>query len=60
MARVEEINTNYSDKENENINNDTSSESVEKKLGDLLMRGWKMLAESCPKECKYYLFNKSM
>jgi hypothetical protein len=29
--------------------------SVEKKLGDLMMRGWTLLADSCPSECKYYL-----
>lgn len=26
--------------------------SVDKKLGDLLMRGWIMMAESCPIESK--------
>jgi hypothetical protein len=25
--------------------------SVEKKLGDLMMRGWTLLADSCPAEC---------
>jgi uncharacterized Zn finger protein (UPF0148 family) len=28
--------------------------SVEKKLGDLMLRGWILLAESCPIECKNY------
>ena len=28
------------------------SSSVDKKLGDLLMRGWIMMAESCPIESK--------
>ena len=25
--------------------------SVEKKLGDLMLRGWILLAEHCPSEC---------
>ncbi len=28
-----------------------NSSSVDKKLGDLLMRGWIMMAESCSIEC---------
>lgn len=51
MANIEDVNTNFSDKETES-NDRSGSNNVEKKLGDLLMRGWRMLAESCPKECK--------
>lgn len=29
-----------------------TSNPVDKKLGDLLMRGWMMMAESCPIESK--------
>ncbi len=28
--------------------------SVEKKLGDLMLRGWILLAEHCPSECSIY------
>ena len=47
------------EKENENIKEKEINEQeeldkqIEKKLGDLLLRGWTMLAESCPLEsCK--------
>lgn len=33
-------------------NNHEDDISVEKKLGDLMMRGWTLLADSCPAECK--------
>ena len=50
------------EKENENIKEKEINEQeeldkqIEKKLGDLLLRGWTMLAESCPLEsCKVHL-----
>ena len=33
-------------------NNEHSGISVEKKLGDLMLRGWILMADSCPVECK--------
>ena len=54
------------EKENENIKEKEINEQeeldkqIEKKLGDLLLRGWTMLAESCPLEsCKVPLMKKS-
>jgi uncharacterized Zn finger protein (UPF0148 family) len=39
--------------ENENISNpEEGGISIEKKLGDLMLRGWTMLADTCPSECK--------
>ena len=38
-----------------NISEDTTEEkssSLDKRLGDLLMRGWVMMADSCPIESK--------
>jgi len=33
---------------------DDSASTMDKKLGDLLMRGWIMMAESCPIESNYF------
>lgn len=35
-----------------NENSEETVSTTEKKLGDLLMRGWVMLAKSCPIESK--------
>ena len=37
------------------MENNEQEISVEKKLGDLMLRGWILLAESCPIECKIKL-----
>ena len=59
MASIEEIDTNnkYKEQEDETKSNNNG---VEKKLGELLMRGWRMLAESCPKESKNKLKNNKL
>jgi uncharacterized Zn finger protein (UPF0148 family) len=38
--------------ENENCEIPNDEITIEKKLGDLMLRGWTMLADSCPSECK--------
>jgi hypothetical protein len=36
----------------EDTNNTYDDLSTEKKLGDLMLRGWIMLSDTCPVECK--------
>jgi hypothetical protein len=46
----ENINTNMEEQPHEN----GTEISVEKKLGDLMLRGWIMLEETCPIESKLF------
>jgi hypothetical protein len=49
-----ETRENYEDK-NEETTSTSSGPSVEKKLGDLMMKGWVLMADSCPLESKIIL-----
>lgn len=40
--------------EQEDVNNGTPYATIEKKLGELLLRGWTMLPESCSLESNFY------
>ncbi len=34
------------------MENNEQEISIEKKLGDLMLRGWVLLSDSCPIDCK--------